>query len=122
MSKVENETVLLTKNDIALRCNRSNLQKRIEHRKGALPGASFDKSRGKWESRIRIKGASNPNRIGRYGTELEAHAAYLATLDALGLPFAGYCSDLQREKVAQGLPKISIEKFLARLDRPNHTC
>lgn len=53
---------------------RKNSQNRIEHRKGALPGASWEKSRQKWFSSIQINGRTKF--LGRFNTQKEAHARY----------------------------------------------
>lgn len=56
---------------------RSENMKNTKKRKGSTSnykGISWDSSRNKWRAEIRINGKNT--RIGRFDTELEAHAAY----------------------------------------------
>lgn len=55
--------------------HRRNQQNRTTHRLGRLPGAIFDKRRGKWQAKILISGKGK--HIGYFNTEQEASAAYL---------------------------------------------
>jgi hypothetical protein len=54
---------------------RENAQNQKQHRNNKLVGASFEKDRNKFRSRIVIGGKIK--HIGRYNTEREAHNAYM---------------------------------------------
>lgn len=63
-----------------LRCvtERQNSQNRDIHRAGKLIGAHFDKKRGNWKARYKIR--DKEHFIGRFPTEIEAHQAYLKAI------------------------------------------
>ncbi len=57
---------------------RENSQNQYRHRAGKLPGCYFDKSNQRWRAQLQIEGEHK--HIGRFDTEQEAHAAYMAAL------------------------------------------
>jgi hypothetical protein len=60
---------------------RQNQQNQHRHRKGKLVGACFDKARGLWISKININ--NKQCYLGRFGTEEEAHEAYMRAVEKL---------------------------------------
>ena len=63
-----------TMSNMRLVTSRQNNQNRKKHRAGRLVGATYDKERNCWQSRIRID--KTHIWLGRYKTEQEAHEAY----------------------------------------------
>lgn len=64
--------------NLRITTNRLNQHNRNRHREGRLVGASWCKTRNKWQSHIQIKGRSIA--LGRFNTEKEAHHRYLSAL------------------------------------------
>jgi hypothetical protein len=63
----------------SIRDNASNAKR---HRSGSLVGASFNKSKGRWQSQITVTGRII--HLGHFDTEIEAHRAYLEYKGKIG--------------------------------------
>jgi len=69
-------------------CTRADNAMNKKSENGKLKGACFDKSRGKWISMITLNGKSKY--LGRFETELEAHAAYCKAATELHKEYANF--------------------------------
>jgi len=61
--------------------NRQNMQNMHISKSSIYPGVDWQKDRGKWQSRISIKGKSKY--LGRFDVEADAYAAYLKALEGI---------------------------------------
>jgi len=62
-------------NNLRVATTRDNQLNRVCHREGHLPGTSLITKTGRWRSKIRVDGKDI--QIGCFGTQLEAHNAYM---------------------------------------------
>ena len=92
---INGDTLDNRKENLRLVTNRENLQNMQKPKSSKYPGVSWNKSRNKWESRIRAKGISK--NLGLYLVEIDAFNAYLSACNLYGFSINHMVSKFKEE-------------------------